>query len=108
MLLILFTIDTRAPKKSNKRSYFGKKVRLILSWELKTTINHNEQANVSESEDDYEGPLNLLTARKTFKSKSYKTVKKNKNLKQILTMERDQQLALDIPTCKSFMSLIQA
>jgi esterase/lipase superfamily enzyme len=29
----LFVINTRAPKKSTKKSYFGKKVRFILSME---------------------------------------------------------------------------
>lgn len=69
-----------APKKSSKKNYFGKR------------------SGTPESEEDYEGPLNLLTAKKPFKNPKYKTVKKNKNLKQILTLERDRQLALDIPT----------
>ncbi|KAI9483409.1 MAG: YL1 nuclear protein C-terminal domain-containing protein [Benjaminiella poitrasii] len=67
-----------APKKSVKKSNFGRKA--------------------TESDDDYEGPLNLLTVKKSFKNSHYKTVKKNKNLKQILTMERDRELSLNIPT----------
>ncbi|KAF1797468.1 YL1 nuclear protein C-terminal domain-containing protein [Mucor lusitanicus] len=74
------TYNTMAPKKSTKKSYFGKK------------------SNLSESEEEYEGPLNLLLAKKPFKNPNYKTVKKNKNLKQILTMERDKVYALDVPT----------
>ncbi|KAK4516300.1 uncharacterized protein ATC70_011270 [Mucor velutinosus] len=72
--------NTMAPKKSTKKSHFGKK------------------SNLSESEEEYEGPLNLLLAKKPFKNPNYKTVKKNKNLKQILTMERDKVYALDVPT----------
>ncbi|KAL7319690.1 chromatin-remodeling complex subunit ies6 [Mucor circinelloides] len=70
----------RAPKKSTKKSQFGKK------------------SNLSDSEEEYEGPLNLLLTKKPFKNPHYKTVKKNKNLKQILTMERDKVYALDVPT----------
>ncbi|KAI9281536.1 YL1 nuclear protein C-terminal domain-containing protein [Sporodiniella umbellata] len=52
----------------------------------------------SDSEEEYIGPLNLLVEKKPFKKANYKTVKKNKNLKQILTIERERQLTLDIPT----------
>ncbi|KAI8380692.1 YL1 nuclear protein C-terminal domain-containing protein [Blakeslea trispora] len=40
----------------------------------------------------------MLTANKPFKNKAYKNAKKNKNLKQILTLEREQSYALNIPT----------
>lgn len=68
----------------------------LLSWMLTWSL----QANAGDSDEEYQGPLNLLVEKRSFKSSTYKTVKKNKNLKQILTMERDRQLALDIPTCK--------
>ncbi|CAO0795719.1 unnamed protein product [Mucor circinelloides] len=74
------THNPMAPKKSTKKSQFGKK------------------PNLSDSEEEYEGPLNLLLTKKPFKNPHYKTVKKNKNLKQILTMERDKVYALDVPT----------
>ena len=47
------------------------------------------------------GPLNLATIQKPFKSRKYTTPKKFKNLKQILTAEKTQELALDVPTCKA-------
>ncbi|KAI8360846.1 YL1 nuclear protein C-terminal domain-containing protein [Choanephora cucurbitarum] len=40
----------------------------------------------------------MLTANKSFKNKAYKNTKKNKNLKQILTLEREQSYAFDVPT----------
>ncbi|KAF7722869.1 chromatin-remodeling complex subunit ies6 [Apophysomyces ossiformis] len=56
------------------------------------------QDNSGESTETGSGPLNLLLARKTFKSSHYTTPKKSKNLKQILAMEKTQEYALDVPT----------
>ncbi|KAI8879494.1 hypothetical protein K501DRAFT_287349 [Backusella circina FSU 941] len=50
------------------------------------------------SDDEYIGPLNILASKRSFKNPNYKTVKKNKNLKQILTIEKDQDFSLDTPT----------
>ncbi|PHZ12115.1 uncharacterized protein RHIMIDRAFT_140363 [Rhizopus microsporus ATCC 52813] len=66
-----------ALKKNNLKKAFGKK------------------ADVNE---DNLGPFNLLIEKKPFKNNAYKSAKKSKNLKQILAMERERQLALDIPT----------
>lgn len=98
----------RAPKKSTKKSQFGKKVSLIaysnLTHSFTTFFILLFQPNLSDSEEEYEGPLNLLLTKKPFKNPHYKTVKKNKNLKQILTMERDKVYALVVPTCKCLLA----
>ncbi|KAI8329322.1 YL1 nuclear protein C-terminal domain-containing protein [Chlamydoabsidia padenii] len=42
--------------------------------------------------------LNLNLEKKPFKNTKYATQKKSKNLKQILALEKAQELSLDIPT----------
>src|SRR5581483_2926878 len=44
-------------------------------------------------------PLNLNVVAKPFKNPHYKTPKKFKNLKQIITAEKAQAISLDIPIC---------
>ncbi|GAA5815296.1 hypothetical protein MFLAVUS_008802 [Mucor flavus] len=65
---------------------------------LQLGLNQQRSHILERGDDDYEGPLNLLTSKRPFKNPRYKSAKKNKNLKQILTMERDRVFALDIPT----------
>lgn len=55
-----------------------------------------------EPSTPHTGPLNLAIIKKSFKSDRYTTPKKSKNLKQILALEKTQDLAIDVPTCKFF------
>ncbi|KAI9270789.1 YL1 nuclear protein C-terminal domain-containing protein [Phascolomyces articulosus] len=74
-----------APKKSSKKS-------------SSSSSKAKQQTPVIDEEPSGPAPLNLSTIHKPFKNTSYKTPKKSKNLKQILTAERTQELALDVPT----------
>ncbi|KAI8083093.1 YL1 nuclear protein C-terminal domain-containing protein [Halteromyces radiatus] len=49
-------------------------------------------------DDTSDNVLNLTLEKKPFKSSKYSTPKKWKNLKQILTLEKNQDFSLDIPT----------
>ncbi|ORY96631.1 YL1 nuclear protein C-terminal domain-domain-containing protein [Syncephalastrum racemosum] len=72
-----------APKKSgNKKGPIGIKIKVP----------------VEEPTTPTSGPLNLATIKKPFKNPRYTTPKKNKNLKQLLAMEKTQDLSPDIPT----------
>ncbi|KAI9308079.1 YL1 nuclear protein C-terminal domain-containing protein [Cunninghamella echinulata] len=60
--------------------------------------SQTQSPSIEENSEVSNNIINLNNESKPFKNKKYITPKKWKNLKQVLTLEKNQDLSLDIPT----------
>ncbi|CAO3631646.1 unnamed protein product [Cunninghamella echinulata] len=62
------------------------------------STSQTQSPSIEENSEVSNNIINLNNESKPFKNKKYITPKKWKNLKQVLTLEKNQDLSLDIPT----------